>query len=131
MCADAGRCEAAFGGTGFSLCGLDSASETNKSHRLKPVPPKPLGQILGPNRQSTNALTRGGKDGIAQRRSDGRHGKLARASRLFRAWHDVDFHDRHFIQAQYGIVVEAGLFDAASGNRSWVSGTPFTGLRRA
>src|SRR5215472_3458312 len=72
-----------------------------------------LRQILRRYRQLADAFASSREDGVANGRSNGRHGRLAHASRHFLARDDVDLHLRAFVHAQWRVRIEVRLHDAA------------------
>lgn len=75
------------------------------------------GHSYGPDRQTADAPASRSENCLAQRRTNRRNRKLARAGRNLLARYHVDFYRGHSIDSQYPIVVEVRLLDASAVDR--------------
>src|SRR5829696_1403817 len=77
-------------------------------------PPPPSNALIAREREDAHALARCGVDRVGDRRPDRRHARLTHPGRPLGAWHDVNFHLRHFVEAQHVVTVEIALLDGAA-----------------
>ena len=77
-------------------------------------PPPPSNALIAREREDAHALARCGVDRVGDRRPDRRHTRLADPCRPLGAWNHVDFHLRHFVEAQHVVTVEIALLDSAA-----------------
>ena len=73
-----------------------------------------LRQIFGANRETADALFCAGVDCIAQRGGNDRQARFADARGFFLAHDHVDFGFWSLAHARHLVIVEIGLFDAAT-----------------
>src|SRR5215207_2322596 len=94
------------------------SSRTTSGRRIVTLsghsPPPPSKALIAREREDAYALARCGVDRVGDRRPDRRHARLTHPGRPLGAWHDVDFHLRHFVEAQHVVTVEIALLDSAA-----------------
>src|SRR5215472_4450110 len=82
--------------------------------------PKTLSQVFLTNRQTAQALAARTENGVRDRRSNHRDGRLADPGRRFRAGHQINLNRWRLIHADHRIVVEIRLHDPAAVHRDGI-----------